>query len=146
LKRFLRAGAIAAFVFAMAGRAALAHTFEGHVWLQNKSDAYVWVTAYTGDHMEMAPTRWVPIPGKAVGAWCVAPGAFDKHGLRAHLYEVRVEVSAHGCQRNPVLLNQMRGFPYDIPPNLPDPRSHVSLTMTYYVHGKNGQYVFNNTP
>jgi hypothetical protein len=77
--------------------------------------------------------------GKTVGAWCVAPGQPDQHGVSARVNEVRAEVSKDGCQRH-VVLNQLRGFPYG------EHDGQLSHTMTYYIHGKNGTYVFSNIP
>jgi hypothetical protein len=109
--------------------------FESHVYFDNTSDASVWVTAYSQSECEKTMSgRPSCNRGGSEGAWCVAPGKYDQHGLRAHIYEVRAEVSQAGCQRHPVALNQLRGFPY----------SYYKSTMTYYVHGKNGQYVYGN--
>ena len=133
MKRILGIVALIVIGAAFAGQTARADS-ESHVYFENQSDAWVWVTAYSGT------TGGGSVPvisvGKAEGAWCVPPGAFDKHGLRVAIYEVRAEVSARGCQQHPVLLNQLRGFPY----------AHAgSKTMTYYIHGAKGHgYTYGN--
>jgi hypothetical protein len=99
---------------------------ESHVYVQNKSDAWVWVTAYTGT----AAAR------KNAGAWCVIPGILDRHGLRADVSEVRAEVTQSGC-KHPVMLDQRRSFPSGAGP---------SNTMTYYIRGAKGAYVFDVSP
>ena len=66
----------------------------------------------------------------------MAPGAFDKHGLRARIYEVRAEVTLKGCS-HPVMLNQLPGFQHN---------GNPINVMTYYIRGKDGKYVYHNTP
>ena len=94
---------------------------ESHIYLDNTSDGYVWVTAYRNSD-------------KTTGAWCVAPHTFDKHGLRVPTEEVRFEISRGRCQGHPVLFNKLRGFPF----------GEGSQRMTYYVHGANGNYWYGN--
>jgi len=132
---------VCALLALLTGTASARH-FESHIYFQNNSDAFVWVTVYTTDHTGFDGRKFVPLPGKAIGAWCVAPGKYDQHGVTARIYEVRAEISRDGCQRLPVLVNELRGFPYD----LPDGGGPVSNVMTYYVHGRNGNYVYNNNP
>jgi hypothetical protein len=129
----------ATILLAAAGFAAApaAQADESHVYFHNKSDAWVWVTVYKGLGMIDGRALSVPSPARIYGAYCVAPGAYDQHGLRTAIYEVRAEVTHHGCS-HPVMLDQLRGFPYG--------NGHASNVMTYYVHGKNGHYVYNNTP
>jgi len=120
--------------FMLFSSVALAARYESHIYFQNNSDAYVWVTAYERN-TDIIPGQM----GKTVGAWCVAPGKYDQHGVTARVNEVRAEVSAGGCQRT-VVLNELRGFPYGEHDGL------TSHTMTYYVHGKSGHYAYNNNP
>jgi len=103
---------------------------ESHVYFKNDTSAYVWVTAYDGNYRLATKPQ--------LGAWCVGPHAYDQHGLHAEVGEVRAEVSATGCQHDPVLLNELRGFPFHT--------GHEKNTMTYYVHYTDGKYVYNNTP
>jgi hypothetical protein len=123
-----------AAAFLLAGVATAGRRYESHIYFENKSDAFVWVTAYERN-TDIIPGQM----GKTVGAWCVAPGQPDRHGVSARVNEVRAEVSAGGCQRH-VALNQLRGFPYG------EHDGQFSHTMTYYIHGKNGTYVYSNTP
>jgi hypothetical protein len=74
-------------------------TDESFVMVYNGSDAYAWVTAY-----------YTLFVSKQMGAWCVAPGEEDTHGLRSAIMEVRIEVSAGGCQRSPHLANRLMFF------------------------------------
>jgi hypothetical protein len=91
---------------------------QSHVYVDNSTpDAWVWVTAYTRTF------------SKSAGAWCVAPGEQDRHGLKADVAEVRVEVTHKNCA-HPVILDQRAGFPKD------------ALTMQYHVRGSKGQYTF----
>jgi predicted GNAT superfamily acetyltransferase len=92
--------------------------------MHNKSDAWVWVTAYN---------RWGEILGRA---FCVNPGQRIQYGYTvSYVYEVRVEVTHSGCS-HPVYLDQRRGYPY----------GYGEMTYTYYVKGTNGNYTFNETP
>lgn len=94
------------------------------VVMENNSDAWVWVAAYD-------------IRGQNNGsAYCVGPGKREsyRHGP-PYVYEVRVEVMHQGCS-HPVYLDQRLGYPY----------GYNVTTVTYYVHGKNGRYVYNKTP
>ena len=139
--RNIRSIVAALIVLATAtGVASAKQVWESHIYFHNKSDAWVWVTAYTGDHIGFDSRKFVPIPGKAIGAWCVAPGAYDQHGVTAHIYEVRAEVTRNSNCRHPVMLNELRGFPYATTGDF------TKNTMTYYIHGSNGRYVYNNTP
>jgi hypothetical protein len=101
------------------------------VYFTNKTDAYVWVTAY-----EAKQTRRGWDAGSAAGAWCVPPGKDDYHGLHTRLYEVRVEVSNGTCQRPPVMFNGLRGYP----------AKDRLATWHYYVHGSKGHYTYNEIP
>lgn len=122
MKRLLLS--LAAIVLASTLPAGAANYVNNVVVLVNKSDAWVWVTAYN---------RWGEINGRA---YCVAPGGTGSYGHGStYLYEVRVEVTHQNCS-HPVYLDQRRGYPY----------GHDSMTYTYYVHGSNGRYVYNNTP
>jgi hypothetical protein len=120
-----------AVLFLLTGVATAGRTYESHVYVHNTTDAYVWVTAYGMAENFLQPNS----PGKSKGAWCIPPGKYDQHGLKTELYEIRVEVSAAGCQREPVLFNEMRGFPRDYVKG-----DHISRTMTYYVAGTKGKY------
>jgi len=71
---------------------------KSFIRIRNETDKYVWVTVYS---------RPGGLYTKTVGAWCIAPKAYDDHGVTAEIKEVRAEVSAGGCQHNPVLLNQV---------------------------------------
>ena len=116
-----------------------ASAMESHVYVDNKSDAAVWITAYPKRMCaQVALSTHVPCAGGGPEvAWCVAPHTFDKRGFVNYIYEVRAEVTHPGC-RHPVMLDQTRGFPFG--------NGQKSNTMTYYIHGSNGKYVFNNTP
>jgi len=72
-------------------------TDKSYIRIKNDTDKYVWVTVYS------KPSG---LYSKQEGAWCIAPGAPDDHGLSAVIKEVRVEVSAGGCQRTPMVLDK----------------------------------------
>jgi hypothetical protein len=108
---------------------ASARRFESHIYFQNKSDAHVWVTAYTMDHRALSP-------------WCIDPGKYDKHGVFQRILEVRAEVSRVGCYRTPVLLNELRAYPHDLPAG----DGTVFHVLQYYVQSTNGTYVYNAYP
>jgi hypothetical protein len=60
---------------------------ESHIYVNNMSDAYAWVTVYHGSgHTGV------------LGAWCVKPRIYDRHGLQTSVYETFVEVSQDRCQ------------------------------------------------
>jgi hypothetical protein len=134
MHRFARAtnvALLALVVVAAAAAPALARSpKESHVYFKNNTNSYVWVTAYDGNYSLGTKPQ--------LGAWCVGPHKYDQHGLNAEVGEVRAEVSTAGCQRHPVLLNELRGFPFHT--------GYDSNTMTYYVHYTGGKYVYNNTP
>ena len=110
---------------------------ESHIYFDNQSDAAVWVTAYPGSICGGTVFGSGCAGTKDAVAWCVGPHSFDKHGIANSIYEVRAEVTKPGCH-HPVMLDQKRGFPFA--------NGKSSNTMTYYIHGSNGKYVFNNTP
>ena len=96
--------AIAIVALAMSlGLSGVAKATEGHIYTRNRSNAYVWVTAYV----------WAPFGAtKIAGAWCVRPGEYDQHGLRdVKVLHVRFELSHFGCQNEPLYLNVIRSFP-----------------------------------
>ena len=136
MKRIFGIIALVMLAAAFAGRPALAGR-EAHIYFRNNTDAWVWVTAYSHGVYTTYPSPMV-FPGGPAGAWCVGPHQYDQHGLRISIYEVRAEVSEKGCQRHPVLLNELRGFHMD--------KNTDIGRMTYYIHFQNGRYVYNNTP
>lgn len=95
MKRLIAASLLLALTFVTAGAAdAYGKSF---IRIRNETDKYVWVTVYS------KPSG---IYTKTVGAWCIAPGAYDDHGVTAEIKEVRAEVSAGGCQHTPMLLDK----------------------------------------
>lgn len=70
---------------------------KSFIRIRNETTNYVWVTVYS---------KPVGLYVKTVGAWCIAPKAYDDHGVTAEIKEVRAEVSAAGCQHLPVLLDK----------------------------------------
>jgi hypothetical protein len=76
--------------------------YEGHVWVDNKSDVGIWITA-------IGLTKYSSVHN--VGAWCVPAGRSDKHGLSADIRMVRGEVAHGGCQAHPVILDTDLTFP-----------------------------------
>jgi hypothetical protein len=106
-----------------------AGSLESHIWTENRTDVWVWVTAYN---------VFGPLVSEIKGAWCVGPHSFDKHGLHSAIREVRFEVTKnHGCA-HPVLLDK----------TVFGPPSNVTISQhTYYVDNKpGGGYVINGAP
>ena len=114
------------------------HPMESHIYVENKSDAFAWITAYTpaGCFLSRATVDLRTCQLEHIAkAWCVSPGAFVKTGIANAIYQVRAEVTIRGCSPA-VKLDRTLGFPMNPGVNV----------MTYYVHGSNGKYTFNNTP
>jgi hypothetical protein len=87
----LAALALSGLVFgAVVAQPALAG--ETHIYTNNTSDAFAWITVYQGSFHSAVR-----------GAWCVPPGKYDKHGVSATIFETYVEVSQGGCQRHNLL-------------------------------------------
>jgi hypothetical protein len=133
MKRIFITAAFAALMGVLVGQTALGstHWYESHVYFHNETSAWVWVTVYRF-HFDPG-TAEEGVPGKPQGAWCVAPGKSDQHGLRTRIDYVRVEISVQGCQRLPVQLNHV----YDFPTKGKD----ASSTGNYYVRGTDGHYL-----
>lgn len=71
--------------------------------MRNETDKYVWLTVYS------KPSGGAT---KTIAAWCIAPGVKnDNHGFVGEIKEVRAEVSAGGCQHNPMLLDKTWSVP-----------------------------------
>jgi hypothetical protein len=60
---------------------------QSHVYVQNLTKAWVWITVYSKTYMGHGNYAG------AEGAWCVPPGKYDKHGLTVRIREVRAEIS-----------------------------------------------------
>jgi hypothetical protein len=127
MQRFVRTGAALVLALAMLGTAAQA------AHLQNKSDAWAWITVY--EHAGRSILK----------SFCLAPGASTDIGdfrtmiinppappvpATARPYELRAEVTHKGCS-HPVMLDRTLGF---------------DGTTPYYVIGANGNYAFRHTP
>jgi hypothetical protein len=95
MRRLVAASLLLAMIFATAGPASAYG--KSFIRIKNETDKYVWVTVYS---------RPSGIYTKTVGAWCIAPGANDDHGVTAEIKEVRAEVSTGGCQREPRILDK----------------------------------------
>jgi len=70
--------------------------WEADIYTHNPSDAYAWVTAYSGS-----------FHSGVQGAWCVPPGKYDKHGLSALVRYVFIEVSQGRCQGHIIAKNEL---------------------------------------
>ena len=124
MKRLIAALVLLAMPFAMAAPAvAYGKSF---IRIKNETDKFVWVTVYS---------RPSGLYTKTVGAWCIAPGAYDDHGVTAEIKEVRAEVSAGGCQHTPMLLDKT----WDV-----QAREIVNNDVTFYGFVKHisGIYIF----
>jgi hypothetical protein len=120
----LSALALCALLFVtFATRTALAA--ESHIYTDNKSDAYAWITAYPGASHS-----------GALGAWCVPPGKYDQHGLTTHVTDVQIEVSSTGCQHNPIILKTFL-LTHLTKPGL--------VRNEFTVTGAKGRYIFART-
>jgi hypothetical protein len=128
LKRLFAASTLLLVLLVGSASGVSAGSLESHIWTENRTDVWVWVTAYN---------VFGPGVSKIEGAWCVGPHAFDKHGLHAAIREVRFEVTHHGCS-HPVLLDK----------TVFGPPSNVTKSQhTYYVDNKpGGGYVINGAP
>jgi len=125
MKRLLVA-LCAALVLAYAAPAAApaANTVLNTMVLNNKSDAWVWVTAYN---------RWGEILGKP---FCINPRMVGRYTFSMfYVYEVRAEIARAGCS-HPLYADWRRGYPY----------GHNEVTYTYYVKGENGHYTYDEQP
>lgn len=120
LKRLL---AVTALLAGFIGSAMPAHagSVESHIDTDNATKVWVWVTAYS------LISGW-----KIEGAWCVGPGQYDRHGLRAMILKVRFEVTKnHGCA-HPVLLDE----------SLQGPRKDLDESRSVYtIHEENSHFV-----
>ncbi|HEY5258432.1 MAG TPA: hypothetical protein VIJ12_08650 [Candidatus Baltobacteraceae bacterium] len=101
---------------------------ESHIYTNNKSDSWVWITVYQDTS---GGPQWGGYSSneKNIGAWCVAPGQFDKHGVHADIYSVRAEVTYSGCS-HPVRADLRQSF---------DRHYYVGV---YTLTGSNGHYEF----
>jgi hypothetical protein len=105
-----------------------AGSLESHIYTENRTDVWVWVTAYA---------VYGVMASKIEGAWCVGPRSFDRHGLHASIREVRFEVTKnHGCA-HPVLHDERVFGP---------PSNVTSSTNTYYVDYQGGRYKILGAP
>jgi hypothetical protein len=116
--------ALCALVLSAFG-AGTASAAESHIYTDNKSDAFAWITVYPGASHS-----------GALGAWCVPPGKYDQHGLTTYVTDVQVEISHKGCQHNPVILKTTA-------------LTHLSrggyLKNEFTVRGAGGRYFFTRT-
>jgi hypothetical protein len=94
-----------------------ASAWSAHIYTHNTSDAYAWVTAYSGS-----------FHSGVQGAWCVPPGKYDKHGLSALVRYVYIEVSQGRCQGHIIAKEEL------------DTRNKANV-QEYRVTGHSGQYV-----
>jgi hypothetical protein len=91
----------AAMLAPFAATSAADSDYEGHVYVDNRADVGIWITA-------IGLTKNSTVHN--VGAWCVRPKTFDKHGLSADIRNVRGEVAHGGCQAHPVILDTVLPF------------------------------------
>ena len=94
---------------------------ESHIVIFNRSDAWVWITAY--DALDKAEHN--------AGAWCVGPNSNDQHGLATPVIAVRAEVTSRDC-RHPVRADLRRPFPHN----------GNRMTNTYRLTELRGRYFF----
>ena len=83
---------------------------ESHVWVQNSTDKWVWVTAFT--HMCKHPNAPTPASAECtyrhiVHEWCVPPAGeqrtISKQGFHLELSVVHLLVTAHPNCGRPIL-------------------------------------------
>ena len=128
LKRFLTSAILLCVLVAAAFGNVSAGSLESHIYTDNRTDVWVWVTAYN---------VFGPLVSEIKGAWCVGPHSFDKHGLRSAIREVRFEVTKnHGCA-HPVLMDK----------TVFGPASNVRISTATYIldHSGNG-FVIHGAP
>jgi hypothetical protein len=101
---------------------------ESHVWVQNDSDKWAWITVYQDTNESIMGHKFDEVNH---GAWCVAPHTFDKHGLRTGLSRVSAEITQKNCA-HPVSITLSAAFPH----------SGGIQTNTYHVAGQDGRYTF----
>ena len=128
LKRILISAVALCLLMVGAFGSVSAGSLESHIYTDNRTDVWVWVTAYN---------VFGPAVSKIEGAWCVAPHSFDKHGLHEAIREVRFEVTKNHRCGHPVLMDK----------TVFGPPSNVTISTATYILNRSGSgFVIDGAP